>query len=72
LPSTDIIDIFLKWISDHVTHKPPLSTPAEIDYASQFLYFDNARAQKELGLKFRPVEESVAQSIEWFRSNGYA
>lgn len=36
------------------------------------VYFDNARAQEELGLAFRPVEESVRDSIEWFRENGYA
>jgi dihydroflavonol-4-reductase len=62
----------LKWASDHVTRRPPLSTPAEIAYAAQYLYFDNAKAVGELGLTFRDVEESLRDSIAWFRQNGYA
>jgi dihydroflavonol-4-reductase len=61
----------LKWWSDHVSHKTPLSTSPEIRYASQYLYFDNTKARDELGLKFRPVEDSIRDSIQWFRENGY-
>jgi dihydroflavonol-4-reductase len=61
----------LKWWSDHVSHKTPLSTPSDIRYASQYLYFDNTKAREELGLEFRPVEESIRDSIQWFRENGY-
>jgi dihydroflavonol-4-reductase len=62
----------LKLWSDYVSHKPPMSTPAEIAYASQYLYFDNSKTLKELGLSFRPVEDSLRDSIMWFRENGYA
>jgi dihydroflavonol-4-reductase len=61
----------LKWWSDHVSHKTPLSTPPEIRYASQYLYFDNTKARQELGLEFRPVEDSIRDSIQWFREKGY-
>ena len=61
----------LNWRSDKFTHRPPLSTPVEIDYASQYLYFDNSKAQQELGLEFRPMEQSVADSIAWFEEAGY-
>lgn len=61
----------LKWWSDNVSLKPPMSTPPEIRYASQYLYFDNIKAREELGLSFRPVEESLVTSIQWFRENGY-
>jgi len=61
----------LKWISDHITETPPLSSPPEIRYASQYLYFDNAKARRELGMEFRPVEESIQDSITWFRQHGY-
>jgi dihydroflavonol-4-reductase len=63
---------FLRWLSDRVIHKPPLSTPPEIRYASQYLFFDNTRAREELGLVPRPVEDSLRESIRWFRENGYA
>lgn len=61
----------LKWWSDNISHKPPLSTPIEIEYSSQYLYFDNTKAMSELGLKLSPVETSIQKSINWFRSNGY-
>jgi len=62
----------LSWLSDHVTRRPPLSTPVEIAYASQYLYFDNTKAVTELGMSFRDVEASIAESVAWFRSRGYA
>jgi len=56
--------------SDRVSHKPPMSTPVEIRYASNYLYFDNTKAKTQLGLDFRPVETSIKESLEWFRENG--
>jgi dihydroflavonol-4-reductase len=61
----------LEWWSDHVSRKPPMSTPIEVQYASSHLYFDNAKARRELGLSFSPIEQSVLAAIRWFRDNGY-
>jgi len=61
--------IALSLWSDYISKKPPLSTPVEINYASNYLYGDNTKAKKELGLKFRPVEHSLKDSIAWFRKN---
>lgn len=61
----------LSWRSDRFTQRPPLSTPVEVEYASQYLFFDNSKAQQELGLEFRPMEQSVADAIEWFEEAGY-
>ncbi len=72
VPALKAGTFFLKMLSDRLTHRPPLSTPAEIEYASQYLWFDNAKARQELGLELRPVEESVRESVAWFRGRGYA
>ncbi len=53
--------------ANHISKKPPLSTPVEVTYAANYLYVDNAKAKKELGLKFRPVEDSLKESIAWFK-----
>jgi len=55
--------------SDYISKKPPLSTPVEVEYAANHLFVDNAKAKKELGLKFRPVEDSLKESIVWFKKN---
>ena len=62
---------FMKGWSDYVTSKPPMSTPPEIKYASQYLYVDNTKARNELGLELTPIEDSIDQAISWFRKNNY-
>lgn len=32
--------------------------------------FDHSKSRTELGLTFRPVEETLADEIAWFRANG--
>ena len=71
IPALKVGTAVLKMWSDYVSHKPPMSTPAEIAYASQYLYFDNTKAVTELGLTFNPVEDSLQDSINWFRENRY-
>jgi dihydroflavonol-4-reductase len=61
-----------KWWSDHVSHATPMSTPPEVKYASQYLFFDTYKARNELGLTLSPTEESLRDSVRWFRENGYA
>jgi dihydroflavonol-4-reductase len=60
-----------KWWSDAVSHRPPLTTPVEVRYSSQYLFFDPSKARKELGLQPTPLEKSLRDSVEWFRKNNY-
>jgi len=39
--------------------------------AKKFMYFDPTKAVRELGLPQRPVAESLAKAVAWFRDNGY-
>ncbi|MBU6372396.1 MAG: SDR family oxidoreductase [Alphaproteobacteria bacterium] len=34
--------------------------------------FNNAKAEQELGLRFRPVTETLADTVAWFRARGLA
>ncbi|MGH8479702.1 MAG: hypothetical protein ACREXK_09030 [Gammaproteobacteria bacterium] len=33
--------------------------------------FTSRRAERELGYRFRPAEEALAEAIAWFRESGY-
>jgi dihydroflavonol-4-reductase len=33
--------------------------------------FDHARSARELGLTFRPVEETLRDEVAWYRANGW-
>jgi dihydroflavonol-4-reductase len=35
------------------------------------LQFDHGKSKKELGLEFRPLEETLRDEIAWFRAHGY-
>lgn len=59
----------MKFWSDRFSRKPPMSTPVDVSYAANYLYFDNTKARKELGLEFRPVEASLKEAIAWFREH---
>jgi dihydroflavonol-4-reductase len=59
---------FFRWLSDNYTLRVPVTTPPEVNYATQYLFFDVSKAQKELGLQPTPIEESLKRSIEYFRS----
>ena len=39
----------------------------EVAYAANYLYVDNTKAKTELGMDFRPVEDSIKEAIEWFK-----
>lgn len=51
--------------------KEPLATLSTAKYSNAFLYYDNKKAKKELGLELSPLDESIKRSIDWFRENGY-
>lgn len=35
------------------------------------MFFDPAKAVRELGMSQTPIEEPLARAVEWFRNNGY-
>jgi len=53
------------------TGKPPVNTAAWVRVGSHYSWWDASRAVRELGLPQTPVEQSIAQAIEWFRGKAY-
>jgi dihydroflavonol-4-reductase len=52
----------------------PLIPPLPLDQAKtirQWQPLDTSKAQRELGLSPRPLEETLKDSLTWFRANGY-
>lgn len=54
------------------TGKEPLIPLAGVRMAAKFMFFDSAKAVRELGLPVRPVRESLEEAVAWFRTRGYA
>lgn len=53
-----------------VTKTKPLFTPYSVEVLGSNCLTSSAKAQRELGYSPRPLRESVADSIQWFRENG--
>ena len=55
-----------------MTGREPMTTYKNTVYALQHGYVDSSKAIEELGLPQTPIETAVADSVKWFRDNGYA
>jgi dihydroflavonol-4-reductase len=55
----------------HVSHKPPRMPVAAVKMAKKFMYFDSAKAIRELGLPQTPVRQALQDAVAWFADQGY-
>jgi dihydroflavonol-4-reductase len=55
----------------YVSGKPPRMPRAAVQMAKKLMYFDSARAVRELGLPQTPVTQALIDAVAWFREHGY-
>ena len=53
------------------TGKPPKAPLAGVRMAKYKMWFNPAKAIRELGLPQTPPKQALADAVEWFRANGY-
>jgi dihydroflavonol-4-reductase len=54
-----------------LTRKPPKAPLAGVRMAKYKMWFNPAKAIRELGLPQTPPRQALADAVEWFRANGY-
>jgi dihydroflavonol-4-reductase len=54
-----------------ITGKPPKAPLAGVRMAKYKMFFNPAKAIRELGLPQTPLRQAFGEAIEWFRGNGY-
>ena len=54
------------------THKPPKAPLAGVRMARYKMFFNPAKAIRELGLPQTPPRQALADAVDWFRRNGCA
>ena len=52
------------------TGKEPMTTFDGLRMARKKMYFSSAKAAQELGYRARPVDQALADAIEWFKAAG--
>jgi dihydroflavonol-4-reductase len=58
-------------IADVLTHRPPAATLTGVMLTRRRMHFDARRSLAGLGLRPRPVAESLADAVAWFREVGW-
>lgn len=54
-----------------LTGKEPLATRDGVRMSRHTMFFDDAKARRELGYVSRPYQQSVADAVNWFLAEGY-
>jgi dihydroflavonol-4-reductase len=72
------IPYFIAWTAAHVdealsraTGKPPKAPLAGVRMARYKMFFNPAKAIRELALSQTPPQEALADAVAWFRENGF-
>lgn len=58
--------------ADLVAHEPPRVTYREARFTQRRPRFSNARAVRELGLRTRTLDETIARAVAWFQAEKMA
>jgi dihydroflavonol-4-reductase len=60
-----------EFVADVFTHRPPAATVTGVALTRRHMHFDPRRSLEELGLRPRPVAETLAETVAWFRAVGW-
>lgn len=63
------------WAAEKVADrngKEPKLTYKAAKWATRNVWFDNAKARRDLGMPVTPLLDTMERSVRWFRANGYA
>jgi dihydroflavonol-4-reductase len=59
-------------VSRVLTHRAPRASVTEVRMSRKHMFFDSAKARRELGYSPRPVDAALAAAVEFFRKTGLA
>ena len=57
-------------VARSLTHRAPRASLTEVRMARKRMFFDSAKARRELGYEPGPVDAALARAIEFFRKTG--
>ncbi len=60
-----------EFISDVLTHRAPAATVTGVKLTRRRMHFDPRRSLTELDLRPRPVVDTLAETVAWFRAVGW-
>src|SRR5260370_7428001 len=64
------IAVGAEWFA-HLTGKEPFATRDGLRMARHYMFFNDAKARRELGYTSRPYREAIPAALAWFTPAGY-
>lgn len=58
-------------VVDRILRRAPAHPFEGVKMARKTMFFDAAKAVRELGLPQSPVRDALSRAVDWFRANGY-
>ncbi len=62
---------YLFELGARITKRPPVVSASQVIIGNMGEHFSNSKAVNELGLTLTPIEKTIADTVQWFRDNGY-
>jgi dihydroflavonol-4-reductase len=59
-----------EFAADHLTARAPKATLTGVRLSRRIMHFDATRSLAEIGLRPRPIRESLADAVSWLRDTG--
>jgi dihydroflavonol-4-reductase len=63
---------YMMEFSSFFTKTPPEMPLPMVRVMNHGMMFDNSKAKRELGMKFTPIRDVLPETVEWYRTHGYA
>jgi dihydroflavonol-4-reductase len=60
-----------EFVADVFTHQRPAATVTGVSLTRRRMHFDASESLRELGLRPRPVAQTLAETVAWFRARGW-
>jgi dihydroflavonol-4-reductase len=60
-----------EFLADVLTHEMPAATVTGVMLTRRTMHFDARRSLEDLGLQPRPVAQSLADAVAWYREQGW-
>jgi dihydroflavonol-4-reductase len=60
-----------EFLADVFTHRAPAATVTGVKLTRRTMHFDARRSLDQLGLQPRPIDQSLADALDWFRQRGW-
>ena len=60
-----------EFLAKYISRGTPRLNVTAVRMAKKYMYFDNTKAVKYLGLTLTPVRRALEEAVDWFREQGY-